>query len=134
MAHQIQCGHCHQSHASIAAVKACAAGNLFPCHWAVEFPGRWVVVDDETGESDYIEGGIRDCGADAIATERGWTCAVGHEHVNTQTRWNEGWDYAEDAGEAMNLVRAGRQPFTMDGHLATSPADFAPSFALAGVR
>lgn len=132
MAHQIQCGHCRQPHTSVAAVKACAGGNLFPCHWLVERPGR--TVYDDQGNCDWIEGSVGDCGAEAIATDRGWTCAVGHEHVTAQARWTEGWDYAADAGEAMDLVRAGRQPFTMDGHLATSPADFVPAYAMAGVR
>lgn len=131
MSHLINCGHCEGSHATTAAVKACSQGNLFTCHWAVERYEGW--TDEETGESESWLVTV-DCGADAIATERGWTCTNGHEHVNMETRHNERWDYAEDAGEAMNLMLAGVEPFTMDGHLVTSPADFAPTYALAGVR
>lgn len=128
----IRCGHCSASHTSTAAVKACSQGNLFTCHWTVERYVGW--TDDETG---YSEGEMRfeDCGADAIATERGWTCAAGHEHVSIEARHNEDWEYAEDYDEARNLALAGVEPLTMSGHLVLGPQSFAPStYALAGVR
>lgn len=130
----IKCGHCTSTHPSAAVVKACSQGLLFTCHWAVERPFRWV-EDPETGELFDVEGGTFDCGADAIGSERGWTCTAGHEHVNTQTRHDEGWDYAEEYGEALNMALAGIEPLTMDGHLVLGPQSFAPgNYALAGVR
>lgn len=125
----IKCGKCGERHGSAAAVAACYVGALFACHWMVERPGRWVAyVDDETGEEvgDYIEGGIEDCGAEAIASERGWSCAAGHEHVNVQSRVAEGWDYAEEYGEARDLAFAGVEPRTMSGHAVLGPQSFAP--------
>lgn len=129
--HSIKCGNCNTAHTSAAAVKACHTGNLLTCHWMVERYIGW--VDEETG---YGEGEMHivDCGAEAIATERGWTCDDGHEHVTMQARHDEGWDYAECADEAQAMVMAGVQPFTMDGHLATSHRDFAPSYAMTGAR
>lgn len=123
---QIRCGNCTETHTSIAAVRACHTGDLFACHWAVEYPGRWVVIDEETGESDFIEGGIGDCGAEAIVTERGWTCSAGHEHVTAETRHSEGWDYAECFEEAAGMYRVGVEPRTMSGHLVTNARDFVP--------
>lgn len=119
----IRCGKCAETHASVDAVKACHAGNLFTCHWLVEIPFRWV-TDEETGEVFDVEAHTRDCGAEAIATERGWTCAAGHEHVTAEARRNEGWDYAEEYGEAADLALAGVEPRTMSGHIVTSPSDF----------
>lgn len=108
----ITCGHCRETHRSVAAVRACSQGvPVFPCGWLV-------MIATEDGPAAV------ECGADAEATDRGWTCAAGHEHVTAEARHREGWDYAEDAGEAMNMVRAGVEPRTMDGHLATSPAAF----------
>lgn len=109
----IACGHCHEHHASVAAVRACSQeATIAPCHWLVE-------VSTEDGRA------VVECGAEAIFTERGYTCAAGHQHVNAQARHAEGWDYAESWGEAMDLARAGVEPLTMDGHLVTAPADFA---------
>lgn len=127
----IKCGHCSRRHSSAATVQACAQGNLFSCHWIVERYEGW--VDEETGQTESWLVNV-ECGAEAIGTERGWACAAGHEHVNAQTRMNERWDYAEDADEAMGMVRVGVQPFTMNGRIATSPRDFVPSYAMAGVR
>lgn len=130
----ITCGNCTRTHTSVDAVRACHTGDLFTCTWMIQTPFQWI-TDPETGEVFDVEAGIRECGAEAVATDRGYTCTAGHEHINMQTRHAEGWDYAEDADEALGLMKAGVQPFTMDGHIATSPADFAPStYTLAGVR
>jgi hypothetical protein len=119
----ITCGKCQTTHQSIDAVRACHDGaTIATCGWLVERYQGW--VDEETGEGESWLVTV-DCGAECIYDERGYRCAAGHEHVNMETRHREQWDYAEDAGEAMNLMRAGVQPFTMDGHIATSPADFA---------
>lgn len=117
----IRCGKCKASHTSIDAVRACYTGALFSCHWMVERYIGW--VDEETGEGEG-ENQIVDCGAEAIGTERGWTCAAGHEHVTIEAQHNEGWAYAADAGEAILLARAGVEPRTMDGRIATSPDNF----------
>lgn len=89
----IICGKCKELHHSAAAVKACYAGNLHVCDWFVS-EGRYA----------------RECGAEAIVDSRGFTCAVGHGHVYAEIRHAEGWEYAEDADEAMRLVRAGVEP------------------------
>jgi hypothetical protein len=122
----IKCGKCSTSatavhHTSVAAVKACHEGNLFDCHWAVE---RWIGWTDE--ETGYSEGDtqIVDCAAEAIATERGWTCAAGHEHVTMQARHDEGWDHAEEYGEAMAMALAGIEPRTMSGHVVLGQRSF----------
>lgn len=120
----IRCAHCKGRHSSVAAIAACSKGLLFACHWLVERYVGW--TDEETGESDG-EMQTLDCGAEAIATERGWTCAAGHEHVNVQTRHAEGWDFAEEYGEAMDLAMAGVEPRTMSGHSVLGPQSFQPA-------
>jgi hypothetical protein len=80
----------------------CVQANTFPCSWYV---------------LDYNEDGPyeRPCNAAARETEHGFKCEAGHEHVNAQTRYDEGWDYAEDAEEARYLARNGVMPVQMDG-------------------
>ena len=114
MAHHIKCGHCTGTHTSPAAVRACSQGTLFACHWMVQ---------------DYNEDGVfhRDCGAEATATDRGWTCAAGHQPVTAEARHAEGWDYAEEYGEALAMARTGIEPLTMSGHLVLGPQSFAPA-------
>lgn len=109
----ITCGNCRNTHDSTAAVRDCYTEGtaIGGCTWMV--PAR-----DEDGPI------VIECGAPAFATERGWYCVSGHEHVSVLARVEEGWDYAEDAGDAMTLVRAGLQPFTMDGHIAVCPENF----------
>lgn len=122
----IRCGHCGKTHDRVDAVRACAAGTLTTCPWLVDVPRHWVVIDEETGETDYVDATTRECGAEAVITERGWCCAVGHEHVNAETRRAEGWDWAEEYDEALALAAAGVEPRTIDGHLVTGRADFTP--------
>ena len=107
----ITCGKCKATHASVAAVKACFAGaTIAPCNWLVERT-HWY-QDPETGDWWGGEDGpsIEDCGAEAIYTDRGFECAAGHSHVTAEIRWAEGWDYAEDAGEAARLTKYGTEP------------------------
>ena len=80
------------------------------CTWLVPYPAYWVTFDEETGEGDWMDAGVEDCGAPVTETDRGWTCARGHGHVYAEVRYAEGWDYAEDAGEAELLARAGTEP------------------------
>ncbi len=128
--HRIRCANCDGAHTSVAAIAACHLGALTTCGWLVEHPGRWVDAEwtnhDGTTEatSDYIEGGLADCGAETIHTARGWTCAHGHEHVNIDTRLAEGWDHAEDYDEALGMARAGVEPRTMSGHTVLGPRSF----------
>ena len=108
----ITCGKCRQTHTSVAVVKACFAGaEIAPCAWLVErvVGGYYVEYD---GQDDWIEAytSVEDCGAEAIYTDRGFECAAGHAHVTAEVRWQEGWDYAEDAEEAKRLSRAGTEP------------------------
>ncbi len=104
----IRCGHCKGTHREVATVKACGQGNVFACGWLVERP---------TGEWNDFRPEIVECGASAVEDERGFTCEAGHAHVDAQTRAAEGWDYAEDAGEAENLAKAGVEPFDMQGRV-----------------
>lgn len=106
----ITCGHCKQTHRSVEAVKACHAGALIgTCTWLVER----TVCHPEDGLMQVTE----DCGAEMICTERGSECAVGHSHVTAEARQREGWDYAEDRDEAIQLAKQGITPFEMDGHI-----------------
>lgn len=107
----ITCGKCKATHEAVASVRACYDDRLFPCNWLVERPAPWY-YDEETGESWGGEDGpvIEDCGADAIVTDRGFTCSAGHGHVYAEIRNAEGWEYAEDADEAKRLARAGVEP------------------------
>jgi hypothetical protein len=84
--------------------QAVAAGHeVFACSWAVEVRGHAGPheFDDEYGECHrcmpFVEGPrIENCGAPAVADERGFRCAAGHEHVSMQARHDEGWDYFDD--------------------------------------
>lgn len=83
--------------------RAIALGQeVFPCSWAVEVsrhtgPHEFIDCDDFDGCVRCLpfEDGprIEDCGAPAIADERGFHCAAGHEHVTMQARHDEGWEY-----------------------------------------
>lgn len=109
-----KCGNCKNKHVSAADGRACYAGKfapfIAPCSWLVQ---------------DYGEDGpcVRECGADATVTERGFTCTAGHSHVDAEYREREGWDYAHDPQEARQLMKAGVFPMTMDG---TGPSEIAP--------
>jgi hypothetical protein len=104
----IRCGHCGGRHCEVATVRACAQGKVFVCDWLVERP---------SGEWNDFEPIIEHCGASAVITDRGFYCEAGHEHVDQQARMAEGWDYAEDAGEAETMARAGVEPHDMQGRI-----------------
>lgn len=110
----MKCGNCGQTTESVETVKACFAGQREPCGWVVP--------------AGYNEDGAcyADCGAHVTFTERGWSCEAGHEHVSMEARHAEGWEYAEDYGEAMNLAHAGVEPLTMSGNVVTGPESFTP--------
>lgn len=104
------CGKCKGKHNRREEGRACYEGRLFDCVW-------YVLAYNEDGPCE------RPCGAPAIATERGFTCAAGHSHVDAEVRAQEGWDYAHDPQEARQLMKAGTFPMTMDG---TRPSEIAP--------
>jgi len=83
------------------------ARTYAPCGWLVERTVSW--YDEETGDGEGYDV-VEECGAAAVYTDRGFTCDAGHSHVTAEVRWNEGWDYAEDDGEALRLSRAGTEP------------------------
>lgn len=111
--HHINCGHCHDSHHSIAQVRVCGTQrytipetgetvDAWPCDWLLNY------IDDE-GETRE-----RECWHPSWLTGRGNTCAAGHEHVRAEFRAAEGWDYASP-DEAYALAAAGTMPVGMDG-------------------
>jgi hypothetical protein len=103
----IICGNCEQRHAEVATVRACYAGDVFPCAWLVEDAYR-----DQDG---FIERSLVECGAAAVGDERGWHCEAGHDHVNAETRAAEGWDYASDMEEAAGRAKYGHASVLADG-------------------
>lgn len=111
------CGKCKAPAESAATVQACYAGERVPCGWLVEYPGTYVEVEmDGEHFSDWIEGGVKECGAHVTFTDRGWSCEAGHEHVSMEARHAEGWEYAECYDEAQALAAAGVEPV----HISTA--------------
>ncbi len=97
----IKCGKCTNTHQSVAAVRACHEGaEIGACTWLIELRDRYGPIRDEDGQQI-----IRDCAAETIFTETGWSCADGHSYVDMETRHRQGWDYAEDAQEAESMMR-----------------------------
>jgi hypothetical protein len=110
--HRIRCRSgwegCTGQHATAAEVKSCfqaRADGAWPCSWLLE--GRY----DDGSRHTYA------CGAPTRYTdERGsYECDRGHDHVPADVRYEQGWEYAEDADEAKRLVRAGVRPVQLDG-------------------
>jgi hypothetical protein len=101
-------------HRSVDEVRACfeaalaeAAGtDVWPCGWLME--ARY---SDGSRYSLPCEAPTR------FTDDRGsFECAAGHSHVPAQVRWEQGWDYAEDAEEAAYLRgRVGIDAVAMDG-------------------
>lgn len=104
--HAIRCTRCGGTHNSIEGTRACHEGKeIGSC-------------EHQYYLREYTEDGLRmleECGMDAWATGRGSTCAYGHEYVDMETRWREGWDYAADEGEAYLLRLYGRDAVSMRG-------------------
>ena len=80
---------------------------VWPCTWLLE--GRY----DDGSKFTY------ECRLptryDAEAQDGSYACAGGHDFVPPETRYEQGWDYAADEGEAILLGRAGVRPVQMDG-------------------
>lgn len=104
------CGKCKRHHATIEAVKACYAGELFTCDWLVE---RHLQVDEYEWDPEPT---ILPCGAEAWSTPTGHTCASGHEHVNLESQARLGLAYSDDRDEALVLAAAGVTALQPDGH------------------
>jgi hypothetical protein len=119
-AHVIFCnskwmGRERHDHQDVAQVRSCyqaaqdvARGTeVWPCTWLLE--GRY---DD--GSRFTFE-----CGSPSRLTpehgEGSYACESGHDHVPAEVRLEQGWDYAEDAEEAMRLRRNGVQAVAMNG-------------------
>lgn len=77
--------------------------EVWPCGWLLE--GRY---DDGSVFTYPCPMPMRVTGPGRVE------CDGGHEHVDAQQRYNEGWDYA-DEDEADGLVRAGTRPVDMQG-------------------
>ena len=114
MAHEIRCGNRngHESklpeyHRTVEGVRRCHQGTAAPCDWMV------ATVDCDGGPC------VVSCytltGAMSWDTDRGWECESGHEHVHTEVRHAEGWDYAENDGDVKALALGGLMPVGMDG-------------------
>lgn len=113
----ITCAKCTKTHQSVAAVRACHQGaEIGTCGWLIEVRDRWGVCRDEDGRQI-----IRECDAECIFTETGWSCAAGHEYTDMETRHAQGWDYAESAEEAKSMMR----------HSTTEPRDLVTGGAFA---
>jgi hypothetical protein len=109
---------CGQRHDQIAVARLCERGETTPCTWMIEY----------TIEGERY---VRDCGAPAWETARGWECQDGHGHVYAEIRDAEGWDYAADSDEAGLLAGAGVDPVAMNGgSVAANPV--AMRHAMAG--
>ena len=79
--------------------------EVWPCGWLLE--ARY---DDGSAYSYPCEQPAR------YTDERGsHECMAGHGHVPAQVRFEEGWDYAEDADEAAWLRRNGIDAVSMRG-------------------
>lgn len=98
---------CGQRHETVAEARACNEGRLGSCGWLVE-RRRY----DFDGIEERYE---TECGATAIFTDEGWSCAAGHSHVYSEVRHQQGWDYAHDDEEAYLLAYYGTTPVRMDG-------------------
>lgn len=114
----IRCGSCRSRHLTRAQILHCyvEAGKIegkFICGWQYE----GAIATGDPDEPFYR--GVIEC--DAIATIRsdgsGFDCEAGHEHTNAQARQEQGWEYAEDFGEAEQLAKAGVEPRTMTGQV-----------------
>lgn len=94
-------------HHNILEVKECY-GLVTLCQWQVE---RDVCLHegDEEWPPEW-ERQVVACGAPVHEDEHGWRCEGGHSYVDMETRWKEGWDYAEDREEAKRLTAAGTEP------------------------
>lgn len=100
-------GGCGERHDTVAEARACDEGRLHSCGWLVLRKG----IDFDYMEYTYET----ECGATAISTDKGWSCAAGHSHVYAEVRHQQGWDYAHDEEEAYVLAYYGITPVRMDG-------------------
>jgi hypothetical protein len=136
--HSITCGKCHETHYTVAQVKACHDGDLRKGEQYIH--GQYVGYvgcgdPDEPDAADYdgprtvfyvgdqhpceahvmihTEDGPASapCGAPRVLIRPGEDrCHAGHGYVDMETRAREGWEYAECAEEAKALAKAGVDP------------------------
>lgn len=104
----IRCGRCRRTHTSVAIVRACHAGwEVTPAAEQQNGGGCGWMIPNAYYDFDYVAQ-VGECGAEIAFGPDAWVCAAGHEHVGMATRHAEGWDYAEDTGDAATLIRAGK--------------------------
>jgi hypothetical protein len=105
---KIRCGKCHGRHRYPIQVQACygVLGDVWPCSWQLE-----VLLPTGDPDEPYYEG-VAECGAPSRMREdgTGYDCEAGHEHTFAEARQRAGWDYAEDADEARQLMKYGTEP------------------------
>lgn len=101
------CGNCGNHHHAVETVRRCHNGETTPCDWLID-----TRTYDEDGQPIIVE-----CGAASWVDERAWQCERGHEHVHTEVRLREGWDYASDEEEAAVRAKYGHESRLPDGHL-----------------
>jgi hypothetical protein len=100
-------------HLSVEAVRQCHLNpETFACTRLIE---RTNLIEAPEGETWEPYTSIVECGALAWPTDRGWECDAGHDHVDAQTRQQEGWDYAHDGQEAAQLRKQGVGAVAMNG-------------------
>lgn len=85
-------GGCGGRHETVAEARACNEGRLFECGWLVLRTG----VDFDYMEYTYET----ECGATAISTDEGWSCAAGHSHTYAEVMAQRNEVYVDDPGEA----------------------------------
>lgn len=100
------------THPTVELVRICATAARFekagakvwPCSWDMEAMGE---------DGPYA---VR-CNLPTMFTDdRGsYECVGGHDHVPAEVRFEQGWDYAEDAGAAELLAKYGTEPRDMQG-------------------
>jgi hypothetical protein len=96
--------------------------ETWPCTWLMEVPHYRthppMFTEDGELACGYCEesaSAVIECKAVSYTTADGWACEAGHEHVTAEARYEQGWDYAADLGEARGLAKAGTMPVDMEG-------------------
>lgn len=113
------CGNCKNKHRDAADGRACYGGQsvpvVGPCTWLVQ--RRYL-------DFDYIEQTMEvECGAEALYTDEGFTCAAGHSHINADVMAQRGLVYVDSPEEAyvIGYYHPELTPISMDGTHEVTP-------------